>query len=810
MEKKSASQSASPGFLIGLFVITVLALFNSAVLGQGTTQISGTFAPSGNYSVDGNLFLMPLTTMQCNVAPQQSDRVEVSGAARLDGRLQVTMTGRFTRDGPTRYTLLQARGGLMGVFSLVSIQWVVDQGLGARITYDPNHVYLEIAFEPGEFPPPLDTQRPHEIIPAPATVSGAERADKPTSIAEMGFRPTVAGLTFTQRVAYQRTIEQVYWRHRIWPKDNPRSKPPLEAVLSERALEQKVEDYLRKSQFVADQRGRPISASELQAEMDRMAQQTRRPEMLRELFVALGNDPFVVAECLARPVVAERLLAGPTLVAAPKAFRAASTDDQLRARTNLDNPSYRLPEIAVTADCSDDTWTATSTLNAPDPRNGHTALWTGSEMIIWGGSFTDNSGWHFFNSGGRYDPATDTWTATSTINAPIARWLHTAVWTGSEMIVWAGGDNTDFLNTGGRYNPTSDSWTAVSTTNAPTARVHHTAVWNGSEMIVWGGYNYTNGRFNSGGRYNPGTDSWIATSTTDAPEARWAHTAEWTGSEMIVWGGTNQTIYLNTGGRYDPETDSWTATGVPTDVLGRAAHSAVWTGSEMIVWGGGDSTFNDCNTGGRYDPTSDSWTATSTASAPSPREQHTAVWMGSEMIVWGGIFCFPCIDFDTGGRYNPATDSWVPTSTANAPFGREDHTAVWTGSQMIVWGGYNYTHDLFLNTGGRYCAQSGPTPTPTPTPTATATASATPTPGQILLRAKKKRIEGINTVRLQWRGATSANIDVYRNNVLIVTTPNDGQYDDSTGDTGRARYVYRVCEAGTQTCSNDVTVHFPP
>jgi outer membrane protein assembly factor BamB len=101
-----------------------------------------------------------------------------------------------------------------------------------------------------------------------------------------------------------------------------------------------------------------------------------------------------------------------------------------------------------------------------------------------------------------------------------------------------------------------------------------------------------------------------------------------------------------------------------------------------------------------------------------------------------------------------------------------------------------------------------PSPTPTPTPTATATATATP--GPITLRARRKRIDGINTVRLQWRGATSANIDVYRNRALIVTTPNDGRYDDSTGDTGRARYTYRVCEAGTQTCSNIVTVNFPP
>src|SRR5438552_13791312 len=114
-------------------------------------------------------------------------------------------------------------------------------------------------------------------------------------------------LTFAQRVAYQRAIEEVYWRHRIWPKENPGPKPPLDAIISQRRIEKKVEDYIRKSQLVAAQRGSPITASELQAEMERMAAHTRRPEVLRELFETLGNDPFVMAECLARPALAERL-----------------------------------------------------------------------------------------------------------------------------------------------------------------------------------------------------------------------------------------------------------------------------------------------------------------------------------------------------------------------------------------------------------------------------------------------------------------------------------------------------------------------
>jgi serine protease AprX len=92
--------------------------------------------------------------------------------------------------------------------------------------------------------------------------------------------------------------------------------------------------------------------------------------------------------------------------------------------------------------------------------------------------------------------------------------------------------------------------------------------------------------------------------------------------------------------------------------------------------------------------------------------------------------------------------------------------------------------------------------TPTPTPT--------PTPGQIELRGQGKKVGGINTSRLKWRGATSNNIDVNRDGVVIATTPNDGLYDDSTGTTGQRSFMYKVCEAGTQTCSNTVTVNFRP
>ena len=201
------------------------------------------------------------------------------------------------------------------------------------------------------------------------------------------------------------------------------------------------------------------------------------------------------------------------------------------------------------------------------------------------------------------------------------------------------------LNTGGRYNPISDNWVATSTTNAPEARTSHTAVWTGSEMIVWGGFGSII-IINTGGRYNPSTDSWTATSMTNAPSGRFLPTAVWTGSEMIVWGGADPS-YLNTGGKYTPGTDSWVATSMTNAPDARDNHTAVWTGSEMVVWGGlASPTY--FNTGGRYNPSTDGWVATSTANAPSPRYDHTAIWSGSEMIVWGGTN--DTTSFNTGGR----------------------------------------------------------------------------------------------------------------------------------------------------------------
>src|SRR4030095_851505 len=89
--------------------------------------------------------------------------------------------------------------------------------------------------------------------------------------------------------------------------------------------------------------------------------------------------------------------------------------------------------------------------------------------------------------------------AVPSIPTPGSRRGHSAVWTGAEMIVWGGGDENEELDTGGRYNPATDTWSAISRVNSPTARTSFTSIWTGTEIIVWGGYG-DSADLNSGGR----------------------------------------------------------------------------------------------------------------------------------------------------------------------------------------------------------------------------------------------------------------------------------------------------------------------
>ncbi|MGH8247756.1 MAG: Kelch repeat-containing protein, partial [Gammaproteobacteria bacterium] len=333
----------------------------------------------------------------------------------------------------------------------------------------------------------------------------------------------------------------------------------------------------------------------------------------------------------------------------------------------------------------------------PAARVGHSALWTGTELIVWGG----RQGGTYLNDGARYDVVADAWRPMNPSNAPTPRWLHAAVWTGTELIIWGGRsafDNFDVLGDGARYNPATDTWVPLSTLAAPSARSQMAAVWTGTEMLIWGGAGEGWVIEPIGARYDPRTDTWVSLSENGAPEPRMEPTAVWSGNEMIVWGGVRYApdqITFGTGGRYDPRRDAWTL--LPTNGAPRArtGHTAVWTGSEVIVWGGGEDVEFMC-TGARFNVATATWTPTTLKNAPQQRLGHCALWTGSEMIVCGGVTGVRNVTFGAS-RYDPSADRWNHLTNIGAPAARYFHRsegAVWTGHGMLIFGGSIISKEL--------------------------------------------------------------------------------------------------------------------
>lgn len=280
------------------------------------------------------------------------------------------------------------------------------------------------------------------------------------------------------------------------------------------------------------------------------------------------------------------------------------------------------------------------------------------------------------------------WITNAVANAPSARFGHTAIWSGQEFIVWGGDLGQGGPASGGAsYQPASDQWRLLSPLNAPSARSRHTAVWTGTEMIVWGGAG-TAGNPDGGGRFAPASQNWTAVTTVGAPDSRQGHVAIWTGSRMAVWGGVNATGLLADGGLYDPVLNQWTLLTAVNQPSPRSAATAVWTGSRLIVWGG-QGELAPLNNGGQLVFSSGvpqaAWQPIAVQGAPSARFGHTAVWTGTKMIIWGGRI--GGILANDGAAYDPATDTWSALPVAGAPTARDGHIAVWTGTEMIVIGG---------------------------------------------------------------------------------------------------------------------------
>ena len=305
-------------------------------------------------------------------------------------------------------------------------------------------------------------------------------------------------------------------------------------------------------------------------------------------------------------------------------------------------------------------WTAMATSGAPAARSHHSAVWTGSQMILWGGIETGSPYPVYPLVGHRFNPSSGNWSATAAAPFTDGRVQHISIWTGSEMLVWGGHEGsalvlpTDIAH----YNPTTNTWSTYS--GCPVAgRTEPTAVWTGTELIVWGGSGAA-GQIGTGFRYNPATHAWAALPA--GPSARDSHSAVWTGSRMVIWGGFDGINSLQTGAAYDPVANTWSALPTSNAPTGRHQHSAVYNpdNDSMIIFGGKASTtiLGDAR---YYSFGSDAWAGLGATGAPSARYAASAAWTGSECVIWGGLDNNINIyqGLTTGGRYSPGATGYL-------------------------------------------------------------------------------------------------------------------------------------------------------
>ncbi|MDB6071240.1 MAG: hypothetical protein JWL81_2411, partial [Verrucomicrobiales bacterium] len=415
------------------------------------------------------------------------------------------------------------------------------------------------------------------------------------------------------------------------------------------------------------------------------------------------KDGAVTAAKLADGAVTQSKMAAGAVTAtalAPNAVKdnlAASGEGTVPSGAGLVSTSPNAPGLIaagyqrVGVLNSGDDWTAIAGAGA---RDAAASVWTGTEFMIWGDG---NQGW-------RYNPTTSVWTAMSTANQPLPRRNPLAVWTGTEMIVWAGSTSSGYFPSGVRYNPTTDSWTTMSVTNMPTPRNRTlaSAVWTGTDMIIWGGFNGV--ALLDGARYTPqpGTGGVWNALPASGLEARYQHSATWTGSEMIVFGGTNGSVAFSNGARWNPTTGTWAA--LAAGPTARYLHTAVWTGTGLLVWGG-NNLFASApyGNGAVYSPINQNWTEMGSSGVPAARFHHSAVWSGTEMIVWGGSTSSvnSLVYTNTGASYNPVSGTWRSLTLNGAPGPRIQPLMAWTGLELLIYGGSN---GAALGDGGRYRA----------------------------------------------------------------------------------------------------------
>lgn len=335
-------------------------------------------------------------------------------------------------------------------------------------------------------------------------------------------------------------------------------------------------------------------------------------------------------------------------------------------------------------------------------RAAHSAVWTGSQMLIWGGRNT--AGTALYGDGARYDLATDTWSPMAPPPTGFAaRSNHGTAWTGSKMVVWGGSGSTGSLADGAIYDPSKDSWKLMRASPL-TARFPNAAyATTTGDVLLWGNASI-DGTVGDGAAYTPVTDAWTAMPSFPLA-ARNAPVFQWTGTQLMVWGGGTPTTTLSDGARYNPVSGSWTKLdSPPLGFMSRVFPGQCTVNGGLIFVGGISPAGPTYLADGLYFDAAGAVQVV--APIPSsvlsiPARDLMQAWCDGADRCWfwsGGqldMFTGTSASVLPGGAsYSLSSKTWSSMTLIGEPVARAYGSAVWTGKSAIVWGGSNPTGEF--------------------------------------------------------------------------------------------------------------------
>ena len=405
---------------------------------------------------------------------------------------------------------------------------------------------------------------------------------------------------------------------------------------------------------------------------------------LRELFDRRGGDISVSPEMpprLPRRVRFHRVRYAMGALAVAVASLGAVTAIQ-----TLDRRERTVPGETPNALISQARWRALP--EAPiEGRIASGAVWTGREMIIWGGVSRQDTVTPVAE-GAAYDPATDAWRTIAPAPPGVLGVVGTAAaWTGRIAVFWAG-NSPDGPAAGAAYDPVADSWQRLP--DGPLGpREGYTSVWTGTELLIVGGAAGDTFASPFAAAVDPDTGTWRLLDALNELPGLAAHGAVWDGSEVFLAGlrylcpeeGSGCDESRPTFLAYDPADDAVREidlTLAPVDPEDRGL-------LEPIAWAGGAVVFSSLDDPSAglvsYDPARDDWTAGSAAPCAAGDSTYSqAAWLEDRFVLTCGE--------DQLQVYETSTDTWQVIDAGASPMSSRVGSAIaWTGTDLIVWSG---------------------------------------------------------------------------------------------------------------------------